>query len=141
MQFLLRSFFHTLSCNFSSSCQVLSFRPAKYLMNSSLSICHKTVHESSTQLHTMLITLPLHCFEGLFKSVAIDHYIFLLLKINQICPLVCSIFKSNSTSLQQVRILESVMTVSMLEYVLGILYTVMNICLKSVPMIFLITTS
>jgi hypothetical protein len=124
----LISWFHPFSCIFSGSCQVLSSRPTKYLMNSSMSICHKIVHESATLLYIMLTSFPLQCSDNFFKSTATDHHIFLLLKLNQICPLVCS--KSNSTNLQQEHILESIMNISFLEYMFGILYTMMNFFLK-----------
>jgi hypothetical protein len=78
-----------------------SARPVKYLMNSSVSMCHKVVHDSTTQLYTMLINMPLHCSESFFKYVAIDHHIFMFLELNQICLLVYYIFKSNYMSLQQ----------------------------------------
>ena len=88
-----------MSSIFSNLCQVFSSLPTKHIMNSSMSICHKIVHDSTTLLYTMLTNLPLHCSESFFKFVATDHHIFCPLKLNQICPRVCSIFKSNSTSL------------------------------------------
>jgi len=141
LQFLLSSCFHPLYDIFSSSCKVLSSRPTNYLVTSSLSIVTKNVHESATQLHTMMTHMSLYDYVSFFKSIAIDHYMFLILKLNQIYPLVFSIFKSNSTSLQQVHILKSVMNISLLEYMLEILYMIMNLYLKRVTMIFLVNAS
>jgi hypothetical protein len=88
----------------------------------------------------MMNNFPLYYSEDISKSTATGHHIFQLLKMNQICPLVYSIFKPNSTSLQQVYIIEYVMNISLLEYMLGILYAIMNLCLKSVLTIFLVTS-
>ena len=68
-------------------------------MNSFLSICHKNVHDFATQVYTMLTYLSLHYSKSFLESVANYHFIFLLLKMNQICLLLCSIFKSNYASL------------------------------------------
>jgi hypothetical protein len=89
----------------------------------------------------MLTHLSLYHSKEFSKSIVTDHNIFLFLKVNQMCPLVDSIFKSNSTSLLQEHILEYVMNISLLKYMLEILYTIMNLYLKSVPMIFLATSS
>jgi hypothetical protein len=72
-----------------------------------------------TLLHMMLTHLSLYSSEDFFDFVVTDHYIFLLLKL--------SICKSSSTCLQQY-----VLNMSLLEYMLEIFHTIMNLCLKSV---------
>jgi hypothetical protein len=70
-------------------------RLAKDLMKSSLSICHKIVQDSATQLHTMLTHPLLYYSDDFSKYGTIGHHIYLL-KLNQICPLSCYIFNTSS---------------------------------------------
>jgi len=65
-----------------SSTIIYLSRAVKYIMNPSMSTCHKTIQDFATQLHMMLTHLSLYSSEDFFEFVVTDHCISLLLKIS-----------------------------------------------------------